>query len=121
MRADRNAIPKVRSGSTLLRYIKSFKSSTVAVNVLPVDVFRKKLYILTSSVTSDEMLSFSKACGKAGDMRLGKHGIGAQNETLKTTELTTFGFTWTRRWKCRNTTFWLNSLALANACKPAYK
>ena len=93
VRADRNAIPKVRSGSTLLRYIKSFRSSTVAVNVLPVEVFCKKLYILTSSVTSGEILSFSKTYGKAGDLRLGKHGIGAQNETLKTTELTIFGFT----------------------------
>lgn len=96
VRADKNATPNVRSGSILLKYTKSLTLSTVVANLLPSEIFLTKLYILTSSDSSREPL-FSKLSGKAGDRLLGKNGIGAQNETLKTIEFTTSGFTWTRR------------------------
>ena len=95
VRVDVNAVPSVRNSSALLDCTKSFTLLTVAVKVFPVEIFRKKLYALTSFRSSGELPLFSKFYGKAGDVLSGKHGIGAQNEILKVIELIISELVWT--------------------------
>ena len=102
VRADVNAVPSARNGSVLIECTKSCTLLTVAVKVFPVEIFLKKLYVLTSFRSSGELPLLSRSYGRAGDVLLGKHGIGAQNEALKVMELTISELVRTRHWKCKN-------------------